>query len=318
MEETKVKLTYKQGSLGRIFSTHMFDFFCVIVLSIIVMILSLFILQSTPVYNDIIEKRDAIQLDSKLYVIDDEISKPIYTVLKNDDMKSYNEKSSSLSSSLEYFFDSYLVSNSSVNNPSELYTEKLLEYTYEEKTIFNSKRERLYIESTMDEVYYDAYITICENYAIGLLSNVTGYMSLQRAYFWSYIVTIMITLSFSILVIYLIIPLCFHRGKRTLGMLLNHLSYVSSNGLSPTYKRSIVHFLLKWILIYMASIFSFAIPLFVSIGMMFLNKHHQCFTDYVVNVFLIDDDDALIYEKVEDIKRNEKLLEKAQEDFKIK
>lgn len=318
MEEKKVQLTYKQGSLGRIFSTHMFDFFCVFVLSIIVLIGSLFILQSTPVYNDINIKRETIRLNSRLYSSTDEGCKSIYVILKNDDTKSYNEKSDELASSLNYFFDDYLVNNSNIDSPSQLYTDKLLECTYDDKVIFNENRERLYIESTMDEVYYTYYLDICQNYAVGLLSNVNGYLSIQRAYLFSYVITILLTISFSILIIYLVIPLCLHRGKRTLGMLLNHLSYVTGNGLSPTYKKTIVQFLLKWILIYMASVFTFAIPLFISVGMIFLNKHHQCFTDYVVNVYFINDDDVIIYEKIEDIKRNERLLQKADEELKMK
>lgn len=76
---------------------------------------------------------------------------------------------------------------------------------------------------------------------------------------------------------------------------MNKLGYVALDGFSPSLGRTILYSLFEWVLIFLASFVTLGIPLFISIGMMFLGKNHQTLAEYVFGMILIDNEKDTIY-----------------------
>lgn len=296
MEEKKtINLKYKQPKLARVFSAHIFDFFTVVVLGIIFIALLIVILHSTPIYTNTKESQVNIQINSNLYVDDGSAILLTDKISKDDTLKT-NEKIDKLSTSLTYFFDEFLKENSSIKDGDERYTKILTSYKdSNERVLFDENRNRIYENSDEDSCYLTAYSSIVTKYAIGYLSYVNDYSNLRKQLVLMTIITILIALSFSNFVVYLLIPLIFRRGRKTFGFLLNRIGYVSLDGFSPSIPKVIFKFLFQWILIFLASFFTLGIPLFISVGMVFLSKHHQTLSDYIFGEIPVDTEQDIIY-----------------------
>ncbi|MCR4697770.1 MAG: RDD family protein [Bacilli bacterium] len=314
-EQQVITLDYKGVTAGRAFSAHLFDFFSVILLGILILVGGIFTMQATPIYKDVISKQNEIQLNSHLYVQEEEdhivmLSKQLN---ENNDL-SYNEKNEIISNSLTYYFDDFLVNNSTITNSVEVYTNYLTNCkTNDGKAMFDIERNRLVNESIYDQEYFNAYYTLFNAYAIGYLSYVDNYVELRSAYIWCFAITILICLSLSVLILLFVVPMIFSKGKRTFGMMLNQVGYVSFDGFSPSWKRFLLHFLFQWLLIYIASIFSFLIPLFISVAMIFFGKNHQSLTDYVTGCFMVNNSQDFIYKDYQDYLRVQAIRKEAEE-----
>ena len=294
-EKITINLKYNRPKLARVFSAHIFDFFTVVVLGIIFIALSIVTLHSTPIYTNTKESQVNIQINSNLYVDDGSAILLTDKISKDNTLKT-NEKIDKLSTSLTYFFDEFLKENSSVKDGNERYTKILTSYKdSNERVLFDENRNRIYKNSDEDSCYLTAYSSIVTKYAIGYLSYVNDYSNLRKQLVLMTIITILIALSFSNFVVYLLIPLIFRRGRKTFGFLLNRIGYVSLDGFSPSVPKVIFKFLFQWILIFLASFFTLGIPLFISVGMVFLSKNHQTLSDYIFGEILVDTEQDIIY-----------------------
>ncbi len=314
MEEEKViTFDYKGVSTGRAFAAHLFDFFTLIVLGALILIGTLFVMFATPVYKDANARRNQIQISSHLYVESEgDMAVLLSKKLDADNNLSYSEKNEQLSSALHYFFDTFLVERSNIVNSPVVYTKYLLEYkTSKGEKMFDENRTRLVKEAIYDKEYFTAYYQVCNAHAIGYVAYVGDYIEVRRAYIFCYVFAILIALSLSSFILFFIVPLLFSRGRRTFGMVLNHTGYVSYDGFSPSFKRFVLHFLFKWILVVLGSSLAFLIPVFISVTMLFLNKNHQCLSEYVLGCFMVVNDQDFIYNDYQDYERVVKLRQEA-------
>lgn len=297
MEEKKtINLKYKQPKLARVFSAHFFDFFSYVVIGVIFIALSALVLHNTSVYKSSKNEQANIQIKSNLYANDNGSSVLITDKFVNDDSMKTEDKIDKLSTSLTYFFDEFLKDNSSINDGSDRYTKILISYKdSNDRSLFDEHRNRVFTNSDEDSCYLTAYSSIVTKYAIGYLSYANDYSNLRKQLVLMTVVTILIALSFSNLVVYLLIPLIFRRGRKTFGFLLNRIGYVSIDGFSPSIPKVIFKFLFQWMLIFLASFFTLGIPLFISVGMVFLSKHHQTLSDYIFGEILVDTEQDIIY-----------------------
>ncbi len=297
MEEKKtINLKYKQPKLARVFSAHFFDFFSYVVIGVIFIALSVLVLHNTSMYKSSKNEQANIQIKSNLYVNDNSSSVLITDKFVNDNSMKTEDKIDKLSTSLTYFFDEFLKDNSSINDGYDRYTKILTSYKdSNDRTLFDEHRNRVFTNSDEDSCYLTAYSSIVTKYAIGYLSYVNDYSNLRKQLVLMTVTTILIALSFSNFVVYLLIPLFFRRGRKTFGFLLNRIGYVSLDGFSPSVPKVIFKFLFQWILIFLASFFTLGIPLFISVGMVFLSKHHQTLSDYIFGEILVDTEQDIIY-----------------------
>lgn len=316
MEEQENKVItfeYKGATAGRTFAVHLFDFFCVIVLGAILLVGGLFAMNSLPFFKDAVQRQNETRLASKLYVPaeDDNVIMLSKKLDQNQNLTS-NEKSQALSTALEYYFYVFLKDNSSLKESEKVYEQLLLEYkTNDGQQMFDEKRNRLVVQSVYDLEYFTAYYQISNAHAIGYLAYVPNYIENRRVQIWSYVITILLSLSLSALLLLYVVPLFFSRGRRTFGMILNHVGYISLNGFSPTLLRFTLHFLFQLFFVILASCFAFLIPLFISVTMLFLSKKHQGLTDYVIGCFMVRNDEDYIFKDYLDYERVMRLREEA-------
>lgn len=296
-QETKtVHLTYKAPRLMRVFSAHLFDFFASFFLTVFLFSLNVLILHRLPFYQGFKKEQSMIQVRSGLYVEQDKDTKLIVDLYRNDNTLTTKEKSGKISSSLDYFFDVFLKENTKIDNPDRIYDRILLSYTGKDGlALFDSDRKEIQAGPDEEKTYLDAYCGIVSKYALGYLSYIDGYSATRQNIILSYAMTFLLSLSFSLMLLYLVVPFCFRRGRKTFGIAMNHMGYVALDGFSPSKIRCLLHFLFQWILIFLASFFALGIPLFVSVGFIFLSKNHQTLSDYVSGVVLIDQEDTKIF-----------------------
>ena len=298
MEENEtIELTYQQPKLSRIFSSHLFDFFSTLAFSLLLFSLFVLVLHKIPVYSDSLTNQEEIQHSSRLYVREDHTVSLLVDFLDRDDTLSTKEKSLKLSSSLSYFFDEFLKENSKVDDPDVKYT-SLLKETKDDsgRDLFDDDRDAIYSNDDENENYYKAYSTIFRRYAIGYLSYVNGYSELSKVRVLSTLVTFVLSLSASYLLFFLLFPCVFHKGRKTLGMKMSRIGYVALTGYNPTKGRYALYLLLEWLFVFLASFVTFGIPLFISVGMMFISKNHQTLMEYVSGMIPIDDENSRIYD----------------------
>lgn len=311
-EQKVIKLNYTAPTVGRIFSSFFFDYFISIVLGLVILIGGLFALNAMPFYQDALTKRNEIQINSQLYVSsDDNSTKALTSYLDDNDELSYSEKIERLSSSLSYFFDTYLAENTEVSQPSVVYTELLSKQTGDNgEKLFDQNRNRIETSSSYDVTYYDMYSAVLEEYAIGYLGYVPHYLEYRRTYILSYIITIVICFVIAFTIVFYVFPMIFNKGKRTPGMIIDRLAYVQANGFSVSNLRYTLRFLFQLVFIILASTMTFLIPLGISIGMLFFSKNHQTTPDYVTGCYLVLNEDTIIYKDMEDYRQIQELRQR--------
>lgn len=151
--------------------------------------------------------------------------------------------------------------------------------------------------------YYNVYADYIDNYLLGYfttkIEEVVEITDMQSK--WLIFFEVPLALTFSYTIIYLVIPLCFKRGKLTLGRFLFKTGLVDKNVLSVSWKRYIIRFLIMFFSEIVLSVFTFGVPLFVSFTLMAFSKKKQPFHDYMLGIEEVDTTNSKIYKNKEEI-----------------
>lgn len=145
--------------------------------------------------------------------------------------------------------------------------------------------------------------------ALSLFSNNDDYyMDLARKITLFDIISIFISLSVALIVLYLIIPLCMKNGE-TLGKLLLSIGVVSlKDGFRAKKSQIIVRFVILYLFEIILSIFLIAIPLIVSFSMIVFNKKSSALHDYFAATICVDKKQCLIYKNYDEFLKHEQVL----------
>ena len=145
--------------------------------------------------------------------------------------------------------------------------------------------------------YNNVYKPFVEKRCIPFLaSNVTEYRELSRIdYRFLLFVELPIAYSLAGILTYLVPPLFFKRGRKTLGKALYHIGLIDSRILSPTIPRFLARFAIFFFAELIASLFSFGIPYIISFSLMVFSKQKQGFPDYMLRLYEVDTSKANIY-----------------------
>lgn len=294
MENKNIELTYQSPSLGRVFLSHVLDIFVYLLVTFSLIVAFHQFIPKTKSYKTQNDAIDTIRVESHLYV--GTIGGAIYdlpTYLDGQGLPA-DDISESLDSAMSYFFTVYI--NEELDHKGEeTYLSFKKDASIKGEKMFSSTGERLLVSNDYDGNYLDFYKNTYKNKAIGYLSYKKGFDSAR-------IKLTLIEIGWDVLcaliaasILYLVIPLCFSRGKKTLGFLCSRLSYVDGNGLSPKLPRMIAYFSFQFLAILLLSVLTFLIPIFISIGMMAIRKQRQTFAEYVCNLFPVINEDNKIY-----------------------
>lgn len=302
LEVQEYEINYKACSLSRLFACNFFDLFCVAILSLLILLPTLFIIQSTPSYISNLESRNSILIESKLYLKSCDNVIKLIDSLENDTQLTYDEKSSKLDQAYSYFFTTFI--NLELDNKGlETYQNIKIEAKYNNENLFNSNYERIFINSDYDKIYYDFYKDTYST-CIGYLPLNETYLSTRRYINIVNLANICSIIAFSFVIVYYVVPcFIFSRGKMTLGMKLTRLAMLDVNGLSCSWKRFTLRFLFVFFIEFIGSIFSFLIPIFISVAMNVFFKTKQGFADWIFNTYIVSSEDSLIYKSAFEYKR---------------
>ncbi|MCR4561829.1 MAG: hypothetical protein K5694_01280 [Bacilli bacterium] len=306
-EET-LDINYSLPHRGKIFAAKLFDFFSVVILSICLYFFTLTIIQNSPGYKNLMIQRGEMLKSSLLYVGSDESPERLDFYLESNKEMTYLEKNDTFENNLTYFYTVFLSSEMSGEGEKH-YVEVKQKFKINGKSaLFSETGERIYTNPDYDINYYEAYQSIYNDDAIPHLSLKANYRSIRLKIVLSNVIGLIITVSVSHMLVYLLVPLVFKRGKVTFGMKLTKLAYVAADGFSVSWKRYLGQYFFSFFLEFWASAVAFLVPFGVSLGFFFVRKDRQTLANYVSGIYLVDASDSDIYlDKFEYLKKMEKL-----------
>ncbi len=288
----------------RLASSALFDALTVILLTFLLSLATFPLYFLTPSYQEPTLFREEIMLSSHLYEQNDGGVRLISTSLKENSSLTFEEKNAKLEETLSYCYTVYL--NEELEGKG---AEKLNSYyqasSYQGTRLFSDDGSRLLKDEAYEEAYLNAYCDIVESHGVSDLDLKAGFADARAKILWGYATTFLISFSSSCLVLLLAIPLCFKKGKRTLGMLLTKLAYLDQWGFSPSWKRWLLRFLFQWILILCGAFFTFGATLVFSCAFSAWRKDHQSVSDYVLAVYPVEASSSEIYAKEEELMKEE-------------
>ena len=306
------------------------------------------IVQNTPSYKETLSRLGQLQIQSGLYVDSEEGQ----TATKNMDLIYYcdtylgsygkyydiNEEITDPKTKNAYVIkglQKFLAFCGDSNNcPPERYAE-LLTYFDEARLTPTLNDIHYYIKdaddkiipnptfaddaSKSDEYYNYVFKPFIEKKALPFLSaNVTEYRTLSKVDY-NYLLFLELPVAYAVagILTYLVPPLFFRRGRKTLGKALYHIGLIDGRVLSPTIPRFLARFAIFYFGELILSLFSFGIPYIISFSLMAFSKKKQGFPDYMLGLYEIDTSKANIYMDYVEAQLKNELHGKAI-DFKMK
>lgn len=179
----------------------------------------------------------------------------------------------------------------------------------EESTYFDLINNEYIIKDTVDitklEVFfnneYDKALTLFNNYDdvyLNLARSITGYS----------IFTILLSLTLSSLILYLIIPLLMKNGE-TIGKKLFSIGLASArDGFKVRKSQIIIRYLSFYFIEIIVSIIAVGLPLIVSFSMLVFNKKGYTIHDYLAATVLVDRKKSIIYKDYEEFINHERIV----------
>ena len=302
-----IELEYFKGSLAKRFVAFLIDMFFFSIVTIGVFCLLRLCVENTSGYRSAFETYVTISKDSKLYTYqetEDNLVK-ITTYAKGTYSDDYAKQVEFCESRLTEFYVEDPIGIFEGDEGSRLYNaEKIGDKAYklsDGSSYFAYDSEgsikSIVSDETLMGFYDDAIIS-----AIQYLSRSEAYTNASKTLSKTInIALIPASITVGMIIFEFLVPLIFfRRGYQTLGMKLLKLSLINGYAVSPSFKSFLFRFL--WILIIetLVSLMTFAVPLFITFGMVLIRKDGQAFHDYMTGIYVVDSSDRTIYRSKEE------------------
>lgn len=196
---------------------------------------------------------------------------------KKKDMNAYFEK---IDDSITFFYTEFTdIEGASIED---------YEKSKEESGLFTKNNDTWEIKgnSTFDELntFYENQYDIALNY----FSHDDECLTLARKITIVSIVEVFISVTLSTMIFFLMFPLIF-KERQTLGKKLMGLAVVSrKDGIVAKRTQYLVRFLAFYVIEILLTIFTFGIPLIVSVSMLFFSKERITLHDYLSATLVVD------------------------------
>ena len=255
-----------------------------------------------------IEYMDHLREESGLYVYNSELKKyeDYVTYLDKTTDQSYASKSIIIQEAITNFQN--FIKQSAGEEIYNLLTDDFNSCMLSEKLIYEGKK--LFVESSDGKaikneeaeipvkIYYEmAYVPYFNERCLAQLLNYAPHFLEYQQYFSNMMLFMETPLAIflSTLVIYYLIPLCFFRGKQTLGKFLFQTGLVDAKVYSVKFWRFTSYYLIFLFAEVFLSLFTFGVPLIVSFSMMAFSKNKQNFHQYMLGIQEVDVSCSKIY-----------------------
>ncbi len=301
-----IEIAYTRPKLTRRLFSRIVDGFLLFLLSLICFVSINSIYSTIPSYQNTKTNLDEIRLNSSLYVkkTNDTIVN-VSTFIYQDSKMSSSQKEEYLLTHLSNFFD-YLknYNESSYLKAKNSYDEFRLKDSlkYNDYPLFIKDNNSNIIKNTSYSIPISTYIDSC--YTVFIDTYCNGYLSSEIKEYYegikyiqalTFFVNIPISVFISSLIVFFIPPFIFKKGRKTIGMLIYHIGFVNSSLFNLSIKQYLIKFLTFYFLEFLLSIFTFGIPLFISLTMMLVTKKKQNFNEYILNIQEVSTSDSTIY-----------------------
>ena len=323
-QKKKIEVSYYQARFTQKCGAILLDFILFALLALGLFIGTKSIVEATPYYQEINQKYDDARLNSKLYVYNKDTDRveDIVTYLNRTKSMSTIEKEDYLLDSINGFFLSLPNETSNLQTEFEEYILNH-DFLYEGVPYYIKDNNGEIIKnpnlSIPSSAYYDNVLSkYFDEVALAeftiLTPNVLDYQRYQSNMLL--FLEIPAGVSLSAIIIWYIIPVCFSRGKRTLGRLAFHTALIGPDNYSLKIGRFTIRFLIFFFAELVLSVFTLCIPLIISLSMSAFSKKKQNFHDYMLNIREIDTYDSKIFKNKFEIIKNKS--ERKPIDFSMK
>ena len=294
------------------------------------------IIRANPTYQNRSNELTQIKVDTGIYAYDDDnVLRDIISVLNNDKGQSAKSRAVRSRKAIETFIDyvkdnstndmyveivndyrSYRLADSMKHNDVPLFVVDENDDVVENPALIES------VESVSSQVYVAYYEKAYQPYIDNrvqayLVTAIPKYNEIIRyqtnLLLW---VNIFAVYCFTGLLVYLVPPLIFRRGRMTLGKFLYGIGLVDSRCLCPSIPRFLARFAIFYFAILVLSLVTFGIPMIISVSLMIFSKNKQGFPDYMLGLREIDAKRTKIYFSFKEVELEQLNINKKPVDFK--
>lgn len=282
------------------------------------------IVQATPDYQSKANRIIEIREDSGLYHVEDGESVDIVSYLNDTDFGAYAKMDAS-TKAIETFIV-YLgneVSSDASNTVQEDFDAYRLEATLDSKHYYIENEDGeivINLDSGIGYAYYYSNVLSvfiderCQAYLVTLIPEYLDLTKYEAMIL--YAIEVPIAYLISGILVYLVPPLFFKRGRRTLGKALYQIGLADSRLLSCTLPRYLVRWAIFFFGILTLSLVTLGIPAIISFTTMAFTKNKQGFADYILGLNEVDISKDKLYFSREEILLSGVGSEKKPVDFK--
>lgn len=293
-ENKPIEVVYTKAKVGRRMLGHIMDIGFFLFAGIILFTLINVIVTNTSFYKDKQKELVVLRNESSLYI--DDI--PILEYVENDvKFPDYESRKIELSKGIESFYHNLTYFNSDFVEYEEYNSRK--EAANDGGIKLFIKNDGIYKENpeyNNNEGWFNFYKGEIEDHALRYLLNNNRYFFLTRFSFLVSAVEILVSITVSFTVFYLIIPLTvFKRGRQTIGMKLEKIALINIDSFNLSTGKYVGRFFFMLFIMVYLNFFSFLIPSIISVSMMFFSKTSSSLVNYVFNDYMVDVDIDKIY-----------------------
>ena len=281
-----IKVTYSKAAIWRRVLAFVTDLFLLISLTGLTFAVVNTFLPDAPFYAEKIQKRNALQVDSKLYA---EPGVDIVSYAKADASPFRNdvERKDYVSARLEEFYTVHQYCPATAK--AEYESRKALATSEAGVPLFELVDGKLVEKNLNPAFFLDFYEKELKNYATGFLFQVDEYLETTRFIFLCTVVEIVVAATVFFFLFYLVIPLwVFPKGRKTLGRAVFGIGILNKKALVPTRKNYALRALFEYGVFLYLDFFGFLIPIIVSTTMLFLSEKSQNLPDFVFGHYMVD------------------------------
>ena len=312
LAKSKIELEYTNAKIYKRLFASFIDFFTIFLSTFIFFSLTNMVLPQIDAYKNLVEEKSNLLVESGLY--NNELTLVLDVVQNDEEFSTAKEKGDYLKKSIDGFYESiYFFTSEESQKIKEDYNERKVNYVVDDTHIFSLDGENIVENPVNPQYFYDFYVEEINNYSLPFLNQNEEIINANKILSITSYVSFSIWLLLFVLFFELFFPLVvFKRGRLTLGRKVFSIGLIDVNALNIKTSKYLGRVAFIVIVMYVIGFFSFLLPLFVSLGMMFISKRHQDLVDYVFNTYVVDIKKDEIYLDQLDF------LDKTNKDKKVK
>ena len=267
-----------------------------------------------PFYETNLQTRRDLQGKSGFYREDGtDIVSYFHQEASETEFPSARTKKDYLANALDAFYqnDDFLSPEAQERAQAD-YRQRKTYATYQDVSLFVMTDDAWAENEVNPEWLLSFYENEVNQYAQPLFVGYLPYLETTRVIWITSFGEAVVALTLAFALYFLATPLTLgKRGRKTLGMKLLQIGYVTSEGITPSSGKTCLHALFVYFIDFLVSFVSFLLPLFVSFGMMMLGKHKQTLSEYLWNWTAVDTKDQEVYLDYADFFQHEQARKEA-------